>query len=445
MKFFAPTKLSENIRETPEGFLLCLGVPITRTGELTYGEGETPIEPDSDGQVLIYRDADDVFHMDTIASFEGKPITINHPEDFVDPDNWSYLAKGNLQNVRRGEGDEKDMLLADLLITDALAIQLVKNGLREVSCGYEAEYIEMTQGKGRQTKIIGNHLALVEKGRAGPTCAINDHIGKGTTMSKLAEKMKTLFSKAVDEAVKDEDMEKKDDKKDDKKSDSKDSNAYDELVQICKDLSAKIEAMGSKKEEKDEASESKKEDDKNQKDESSENKKEDEKESKDEEESSGEKSLEERLKALELAVSKLLDMEGSEENMDEDKEDEEESEDDDFEESSMVGDTASRAEILSPGIKASKDVKVKALKAAYGTKEGKEIINSLTGGKAPTFDSAEKVETLFIAASELLKVKRSGALSKTKQTGDMVFSDSENGFMTPEKQNEINAAHWAKK
>src|SRR5438477_8399875 len=128
-KFYTPTQLSENIKETPEGCLLCLNVPIARTGEMIYGEGETPLETDGEGKVLIYRDADEVFHVDTIASFEGKAVTIKHPEEFVSPQNWSYLAKGIMTNVRKapeGDSDGQESLLADLLITDALAISLIK-------------------------------------------------------------------------------------------------------------------------------------------------------------------------------------------------------------------------------------------------------------------------------------------------------------------------------
>lgn len=430
MKFYAPTSLSENIHETPEGFLVCVGVPITRTGELIYGEGETPLEVGEDGTVVIYRDESIVFNPITMASFEGKAVTIRHPQDFVGPNNWGNLAKGTMQNIRRGDGDQKNCLLADLLITDSIAIGLVKNGLREVSLGYEAEYIQTGKGKGRQEKIVGNHCALVEEGRAGETCAINDHKGKDkSTMAGLKELLAKL-SKVADE-------EMKEDKKEEKKDESKDASAYDELVKVCNALSEKMDQfMGSKgKDEKEMPAkeEPKKADDEMEKKDEP---------AKDEEVAS---SLEERMKQLEAAVAKLL--EGKSEEMgDEDadgaQEAEEESEDNDFEESSMVGDTASRAEILSPGIQVTKDIKAKALKAAYATKEGKKIIDDLTGGK-PTFDSAEKVSTLFIAASEVLKATRGKELSKTKQVTDHGNGDTKSVAMTAEKMNEINAAHWA--
>lgn len=460
-KYYTPTKLSENIHETPEGFLLCIGVPIARTGEQLYADGETPLESDEEGHVVIERDEEEVFDDVTMASFEGKAVTIKHPEDFVTPENWSTLAKGIVQNVRRADdlGEDGELvLLADLLITDAFAIQLVKAGLREVSCGYEAEYEQMGAGRGRQTKIIGNHLALVEQGRAGSSYAINDHKGKGT-MSLMIEKLKKKFgAKAVDEAMAEE-------KKEDK---SKDAGAYDELCKAVKDMGEKMSRIegfmeqgnadgggkGINKEDKSNAAGKDEAEEGSEKDVPA--KKED-KESKDDE---GEMDLEERIKALEAAVSKLLesktgdeDEEESEESSDEkkdddkDKEKSEDAEDDDFEASEMTGDTASRVEILAPGTRAvkGKDVRATALEAAYGTKDGKEVIDALNGGKKLTLDSVDKISTLFIAASEVLKSKRSASLAKTKDTSGWGSGQNVAEPMTAEKMNEINQALWARK
>jgi len=423
------------MHETPEGFLICIGVPIARTGEMVYGEGETPLETDDEGKILITRDESEVFKPETIASFEGKPVTISHPQEFVGPQNWSQLAKGILQNVRRGEGEQKNDLIADVLIMDKMAIALVKNGLREVSCGYEAEYTQIDDGKGMQTNIIGNHLALVEQGRAGSAYAINDHKSKqakGEGKMKLKERIQKIFATAQDEAMKaaEDAGEMPAEKKEEK---AKDAGAYDELVEMVKDLGEKIASMGKPKDAESSAAGAqgevvKKEDG----------------EAKDDEVASG---LEDRLKALEMAVSKLLERESKEDEVpvgDEEEmvgDEDEESEDGDFEKSTAVGDTASRAEILAPGISITKDVKAKALKAAYGTKEGKKVIDSLTGGKAPAFDSAEKVETLFIAASELLKVSRTSELSKARTT-DYNPSIENEGPMSAERMNEINAKHY---
>lgn len=428
---------------------------------MEYADGETPLETGDDGVVYISREEDEVFHPHTMASFEGKAVTIKHPTDFVSPDNWSYLAKGVLQNVRRGDKDDdgEHSLVADLLITDAMAIQLVKAGLREVSCGYEAEYEQTGKGKGKQTKIIGNHCALVEEGRAGSSYAINDHKGKGTMATVIEKLIKKFGAKAVDEAM----AEKKEEK-------ASDAYGMDELVKAVKDVGermARVEGFmeqgnadgggkGINKEDKATAAGKMGDEDKEEKpakDEDSEK----EKESKDEE-SEGEMKMEERLKALEAAVSKLLegkakadDEEGEEGEEsqakagDEDMEGEE-SEDDDFENSEMTGDSKSRVEILAPGLKAvkGKDVRITALETAYGTKEGKEVLEALCGGK-PTFDSKERVATLFVAASEVLKSKRGNGLSRTKDSSAWSMGESKMEVMTAEKMNEINAAHWARK
>lgn len=174
LRFYAVEQLGPKQSITPEGFLICHDVPIARTGNQLYLAEEVPIEAGPDGVVTVVREEAEVFRPETIASFEGKPVTIDHPDDFVSPENWKELAVGLVQNVRRGEGQDKDLLIADLLITDRDAINKVRAGLREVSCGYDADYEQLEPGKGAQTNIIGNHVALVVRGRAGRRCAIQD-------------------------------------------------------------------------------------------------------------------------------------------------------------------------------------------------------------------------------------------------------------------------------
>jgi hypothetical protein len=175
MRYYTESSLSDHIKETPEGYLLCLDVPIARTGEQEYLPDEVPVEaPAGAGRVKVYRLAAEVFAPETIASFEGKPVTLNHPEEFVSPSSWRELSRGVAQNLRQGEGPASDLLLADLLITDAEAIKAVQGGLREISCGYDADYEMLAPGVGRQVNIIGNHVALVECGRCGARCRIKD-------------------------------------------------------------------------------------------------------------------------------------------------------------------------------------------------------------------------------------------------------------------------------
>lgn len=161
--------------KTPEGFLLCEAVPIARVGIMVYGPGEVPIEVGPDGVAYVTRDAGELFRPETLASFVGKPVVDEHPNDDVTPDNWAKLAKGVAFNIRPGSGEDADVILADLLITDARMIRDIDAMKREVSAGYEADYEQTADGQGVQTNIIGNHIALVEKGRCGPRCAIGDH------------------------------------------------------------------------------------------------------------------------------------------------------------------------------------------------------------------------------------------------------------------------------
>lgn len=187
-RFYIQSTLSEHIAETPEGYLLCSEVPIARTGSLEYLPEEVPITPAGGKDVItIYRLAEDLFSPETIASFEGKTFVVTHPADGVNPDNWRDVAVGHAQNVRRGSGAESDLLLADVLVTDREAIiQIQDEGIREISCGYDAEYEEIAPGIGKQTAIIGNHVALVEAGRCGPRCAVRDQ--KGTSMKPPVKK-----------------------------------------------------------------------------------------------------------------------------------------------------------------------------------------------------------------------------------------------------------------
>ncbi len=167
MKYFFNTRLGETRYQLADGSLLCRDVPIGRTGKQLYGADDLPkLKPDKFGEIIVTRSPEQVFHPATLASFEGMSITILHPEDengnvrLVNPENWKELAVGHLQNVRRGTGEQSDLMLADLIVKDENAIQLIEDGLREVSCGYDAEYEQTEPGKAEQVDITGNHVAL---------------------------------------------------------------------------------------------------------------------------------------------------------------------------------------------------------------------------------------------------------------------------------------------
>ena len=164
------SQISPHLVDTPEGFLICKDVPIARTGPQDYLARELQLDGDPDRLVTVQRHPEDVFEEATLASFEGKPICDGHPPENVGPENYAAYTKGHVQNVRR----DGDYIVADLYINDAnLANEVRNNVKREVSCGYLCNYV--LDGSGyKQTRIRGNHVAVVPKGRAGETVSIKD-------------------------------------------------------------------------------------------------------------------------------------------------------------------------------------------------------------------------------------------------------------------------------
>lgn len=424
-RYYSTAQLSDRISETPEGFLICEGVPITRAGDLLYNPGETPVTPGK-GATVISRTVEDIHDPATIASFEGKPVTINHPDDFVTPENWRELAVGIVQNVRPGEGEDDDKLLADLLITDREAIAAVKSKrLREVSCGYEAEYVEEGPGRGRQEGIIGNHVALVTSGRCGSECAIFDHAPqKEKHPMSMKEKIMGVFGKALDEAMTEENPPAGD-------------KAVDygaALDAIMKRLDS-IEAMMTKKEGDTEGEMPK--DEEGEKPADSEGGEAEAAAAETDHTPEEMTALEARLVTIEKMLAKLAGIE-----TDEEKAEDEEAEAEVEVNADMCkdADTIARAEILAPGIRKTADVKAKALKAAYATQDGKQAIDTLLAGKA--FDAADK-DLLFVGASEMLKgIRRSNLQTRVSLDS---LPGMKAGEMTPEKINEINAARFGRK
>jgi hypothetical protein len=176
MKFYTKDRLGPRRTLTPEGFLVCHDAPIARTGEQIYLASEFPGVESRSGQVVALRDEDQVFRPETMMSFEGKPLVNDHPKsgENVDPTNWRRLAIGHVQNVRRGVGDQSDLLVGDLVVTDADAIRDIQAGKRELSAGYEMDLRPIAPGRVRMVDIVGNHVALVGQGRCGARCSIGD-------------------------------------------------------------------------------------------------------------------------------------------------------------------------------------------------------------------------------------------------------------------------------
>lgn len=192
-------QLSPNIDKTPEGYLICRNVPINRTGTQDYMAGELQLDGDPERVVKVYRLPDDVFTPAALASYEGKDVTNGHPPEMLTAENQSAYSRGHVEHVRR----EGDNTVADLIIKDPALVADVENGvLREVSCGYNCQFEPYLDGY-KQTHIIGNHVAVVPRGRAGHDVAIHDAAAKaekGTNMNKLVHGILTAFGMAAKDA-----------------------------------------------------------------------------------------------------------------------------------------------------------------------------------------------------------------------------------------------------
>lgn len=202
--------ISPNQIETGEGFLICRNVPISRTGDQEYMGWEIGIPGAGGGQIVtVHRPPEEVFSTAALASFEGKPVTNDHPPVLIGPDDVKTYEMGHAQNVRRGEGEWEEYTLADLHIHDRELIDAVQSGKREISCGYECEYVPNGDGTYTQRNIRGNHVAVVERGRAGKRAAILDSDKKKAKEPERKENMnkKGLFFKLFGQAVKDKSPE----------------------------------------------------------------------------------------------------------------------------------------------------------------------------------------------------------------------------------------------
>lgn len=194
-------RISPHMTDTPEGFLICHDVPIARTGPQDYLAREMMLDGDPERIVTVQRYPEDVFETAALASFEGKPVTDGHPPENVGPENYSNYAKGHVQNVRRSG----DYIVADLYINDANLAEEVRNNVkREVSCGYLCSYVPDGAGY-RQSNIRGNHVAVVPKGRAGSTVAIQDTApeaekGGKNPMKEFWKSFLTAFGMAAKDA-----------------------------------------------------------------------------------------------------------------------------------------------------------------------------------------------------------------------------------------------------
>lgn len=143
--------------KTDEGFIRDAPV-IGRAGILQYmnADGSPRYE---------YRPPDEAFKADSLATLEGKPITVGHQGMVTAGNAASIKPIGTVLTAGRQDGDaiRADVMIYSLPTKD-----------RELSCGYTLDLEEKpgTAPDGQhfdavQKNIRYNHIAVVPKGRAG--------------------------------------------------------------------------------------------------------------------------------------------------------------------------------------------------------------------------------------------------------------------------------------
>ena len=219
------------VEYTPEGYISVKSV-VTRTGIFVYKnlDGSTRKE---------LRLPDEVFSSKSLDTMKMIPVTVEHPRELVNADNAQALAVGFTgETVERDGGN----VVVSLRITNADAIQKVKDGKREFSLGYTLS-LDETPGvyngehyDAIQRDIEYNHLAITDEARAGSVAsmrldsvmeidATNINKDKGDDMPKQTIRLDDNCSYEVDPQV---------------------ASAFAKMRSDSSDLAAKLEAAESK-------------------------------------------------------------------------------------------------------------------------------------------------------------------------------------------------------
>jgi len=174
MKFIDAAPLA-GTRRTADGYLVA-EVRTARAGIQDYvgyecGKPEMAV-------VKVYRPADQVFARNSLGSYAHRPVTNDHPSEAVTADNWKTHAVGQIGDEVARDGE---FVRVPLIVMDGTAIADIEGGKRELSAGYTCDLAfepgiapdgQAYDAIQRNIKI--NHVAIVDRGRAGSLARIGD-------------------------------------------------------------------------------------------------------------------------------------------------------------------------------------------------------------------------------------------------------------------------------
>lgn len=171
---------------------------IMRDGIYTYLAGEFPflsnLPPNK--RLRVYRSKYAVQKAFERFKALGKiPVIFEHPTEDLD-----------LHDFTQGYGYEPELveeglnlaIKCKLKLTDASKMAYDELGIREISCGWSGEFVEIKDNSQpydyEQTFEEFNHIALVPQGRCGGLCSIKD--SKGAKIMIVNDEQKSLFEMA---------------------------------------------------------------------------------------------------------------------------------------------------------------------------------------------------------------------------------------------------------
>lgn len=176
-EFEYKVRLGERMEYTKDGYLIFREAIVGNLGELRYSERELGWSRDTT-PVRVLREADEVFDENSLASLEGAPVTILHPDFDVNSNNFRSLGHGTVlgKPKRVGENMVVDIIIHSAELVDLIAPEIedeetgelrrvLNDSFKDLSLGYSAKLVQVALDLYKQTNIIYNHLAVVPEGR----------------------------------------------------------------------------------------------------------------------------------------------------------------------------------------------------------------------------------------------------------------------------------------
>ena len=157
------------VERTPQGGLR-MDAAVARSGILEY--------PGPNGSVIReYRPLEEASRADSLATLADAPVTNRHPPGKVTAKNYKAYCVGHVSGEARMDGE---LVVCRLAVQDETTLSAVEQATqREVSCGYTCDLDEtpgvLADGSRYdriQRNIQYNHVAIVERGRAGREVAL---------------------------------------------------------------------------------------------------------------------------------------------------------------------------------------------------------------------------------------------------------------------------------